>query len=36
VGAGASLMDGLLRIDLAHALRGDLGWKLHFSFDGVL
>ncbi|MGH7469975.1 MAG: BamA/TamA family outer membrane protein [Longimicrobiales bacterium] len=36
VGAGASLMDGILRIDLARALRGDRGWKLHLSVDGIL
>jgi hypothetical protein len=36
VGVGASFLDGLVRMDLARALRGDLGWKLHLSVDGVL
>lgn len=36
VGAGASFMDGLIRIDLARALRGDRAWRLHASVDGIL
>ena len=36
VGAGASFLDGLLRIDLARSLRGQRDWKLHASVDGIL
>ncbi len=36
VGVGVSLLDGVLRMDLARALRGSRGWKLHMSVDGVL
>jgi hemolysin activation/secretion protein len=36
VGAGVSFMDGLVRIDLARALRGDRAWRLHVSADGIL
>jgi hypothetical protein len=36
VGAGVSLLDGVLRMDLAHALRGQRGWKFHMSVDGVM
>lgn len=36
VGAGASLLDGLVRIDLARALRAPTGWRLEFYFDGAL
>jgi hypothetical protein len=35
-GVGASFLDGLLRIDLARALRGNTGWRLHASVDGIL
>lgn len=35
-GVGASLLDGLLRLDLARALRGDTGWRLDLYFDGIL
>ena len=34
-GVGASLLDGLLRIDLAHVLKGADGTRLHFYFDGL-
>jgi hypothetical protein len=34
VGAGLSLLDGLLRLDLAHALDGSRGWKLHAQTGG--
>jgi hypothetical protein len=36
LGAGASFGDGLLRIDLARALEGEIGWKLHLYLDGIL
>ena len=36
VGAGVSLLDGVLRMDLARALRGERGWKFHVSVDGVM
>lgn len=35
-GLGASLLDGLLRLDLARALREPTGWKLHFHLDAPL
>lgn len=35
-GVGASFLDGLLRLDLARALRGDSGWRLDLYFDGIL
>lgn len=35
-GAGASFLDGLLRLDLARALREPVGWKLHFHADAGL
>ena len=35
VGVGASLLDGLLRFDLAHVLKGGDGWRLHVYFDGL-
>jgi hypothetical protein len=35
-GAGLSLLGGLVRLDLARALRSPTGWKLHFYFNGVL
>ena len=34
-GIGASLLDGLLRMDLAHVLKGDDGTRLHIYFDGL-
>jgi hemolysin activation/secretion protein len=36
VGAGASFLDGLIRIDLARSLRGQRDWRLHASVDGIL
>jgi outer membrane protein assembly factor BamA len=36
VGVGASLLDGLVRIDLAHGLRSPRGWRLDLHLDSVL
>ncbi|MGE0555183.1 MAG: BamA/TamA family outer membrane protein, partial [Gemmatimonadales bacterium] len=36
VGIGASFLDGLVRIDLARALRAPTGLRLDFYFDGIL
>ncbi|HEX6309438.1 MAG TPA: BamA/TamA family outer membrane protein [Longimicrobiales bacterium] len=36
VGAGASLLDGLLRIDLAHGLREPRGWRLDLHLDAIM
>lgn len=36
VGTGASFFDGILRVDLAHALRLSKGWRLDFYVDGIL
>lgn len=35
VGVGGSLLDGRLRIDLPHVLKGEDGTRLHFYFDGL-
>jgi hypothetical protein len=35
-GIGASFLDGLVRIDLARALRAPTGWRLDFYFDGII
>lgn len=35
-GVGASLLDGLIRFDLARALREPVGWKLHLYLDAAL
>ncbi|MES2306630.1 MAG: BamA/TamA family outer membrane protein [Gemmatimonadota bacterium] len=35
-GVGASFLDGLVRIDLARALRAPTGWRLEFYLDGLL
>lgn len=35
VGVGASFLDGLVRVDLARALRGSSDFRLHLAFDGV-
>jgi hypothetical protein len=35
-GVGASLLDGLIRIDLARALRSPTGWRLSFTSDLAL
>jgi hypothetical protein len=36
VGAGVSALDGLVRLDIARALRGDRGWRLHARMDAAL
>ncbi len=36
VGIGASFIDGLIRIDLARALRAPTGWRLDFYADAAL
>jgi len=36
VGAGVSVLDGLLRADLARALRQPTGWRLELYMDGAL
>jgi hypothetical protein len=36
VGAGMSLLDGLLRIDLARALRAPVGWRFDCYIDAIL
>lgn len=35
-GVGASFLDGMLRLDLARAVRGRKDWRLHISVDGIL
>jgi hypothetical protein len=35
-GVGASMLDGLIRMDLARGLRGPKGWRFDLYFDGVL
>jgi len=35
-GVGVSLLDGLLRFDLARALHAPTGWKAHFYIDATL
>jgi hypothetical protein len=36
VGVGASILDGLFRMDLSRAVRMPRGWRLDFYTDGVL
>ena len=36
VGAGISMLDGLLRIDVSRATRTPTGWRVDFYFDGVM
>ncbi|MEX1182843.1 MAG: BamA/TamA family outer membrane protein [Gemmatimonadota bacterium] len=36
VGIGASLLDGLIRIDLAHGLREPRGWRVDLHMDSLL
>jgi len=36
VGAGASVLDGLIRLDLARALREPKGWRLELYMDAAL
>ena len=35
-GVGASFLDGLVRVDLARALRSPKGWRLDLYVDGIL
>jgi len=35
-GVGASFLDGIVRFDLARALRAPTGWRLHLYMDGLL
>jgi hypothetical protein len=35
-GVGASFLDGLIRMDLARALRAPTGWRFDLYFDGIL
>ena len=35
-GIGLTILDGLIRIDLARALRKPTGWRLELHFDSVL
>lgn len=35
-GVGASLLDGLVRVDLSRALRAPRGWRMDIYLDGVL
>jgi hypothetical protein len=36
VGLGASFLDGLVRLDIAHGLKEPRGWRLEIYVDGVL
>ncbi|SOD01707.1 hypothetical protein SAMN05216486_10121 [bacterium JGI 053] len=36
VGAGVSVLDGLVRMDLARALRSPTGWRVEIYMDGAL
>lgn len=36
VGIGSSLLDGLVRVDLARAVRRASAWRLHLYLDGLL
>jgi hypothetical protein len=36
IGVGASFIDGLVRVDLARALRSPTGWRLDFFTDAAL
>ncbi len=35
VGVGASLLDGIVRFDVARAVRGEARWKVHLYLDGL-
>jgi hemolysin activation/secretion protein len=35
VGLGASLLDGIVRVDIARAVRGSNRWKAHLYLDGL-
>ncbi|MBI4538546.1 MAG: BamA/TamA family outer membrane protein [Gemmatimonadetes bacterium] len=34
-GAGLSLLDGIMRLDVARALKGGAGWRVHLYVDGL-
>jgi hypothetical protein len=36
LGLGGSFGDGIVRVDLARALEGNIGWRLHLYLDGIL
>lgn len=36
VGAGASFLDGIVRVDLARGLAAPKGWRMDFYVDGIL
>jgi outer membrane protein assembly factor BamA len=36
VGVGGSLLDGLVRMDIARALRAPTGWRLELYVDGII
>lgn len=36
VGAGMSMLDGLVRLDLAHGLRAPRGWRLDLHVDAIM
>jgi hypothetical protein len=36
IGAGASVLDGLLRLDVSHAIRSPFGWRVDFYTDAAL
>lgn len=36
VGAGVGVLDGLIRLDVSRALRGDAGWRLDLYLDAAL
>lgn len=35
-GVGVSVLDGLLRMDVARAITGSHGWRVHIYLDGIL
>jgi len=36
LGAGASFLDGLVRLDVSRAIRSPVGWRLDFYTDAAL
>jgi hypothetical protein len=36
VGAGITLLDGILRFDVARGVRNPTGWRVHMYLDGIL
>ncbi|MFV2006199.1 MAG: hypothetical protein ACC667_02070, partial [Longimicrobiales bacterium] len=36
IGVGGSVLDGLMRVDIARALRDPTGWRLELYLDGIL